>query len=207
VLRATCLEGRPVGQVGHGRAVVQVEVRDERHVHGAQVDVVAVQVGQRGLAAQAGVDAAVEHDRLAPAPADQRRRGRGRGGDRVQAPWLEGSSAGGRQAAGRAAAGAHWYLRITQERPTSWPAPSGVISTMLDGSSAIGTSTVPRLAPREAIAARACPQATAAAAGQLGCVPAVGFVESGNLRAAVAAAGRLRCRTRAKEGARGDRDL
>ena len=43
-------------------------------------------------------------------------------------------------------------MRITQDRPTSWPAPSGVISTKLEGSSEMGTSTVPRFL--EAIAAQ-----------------------------------------------------
>ena len=45
---------------------------------------------------------------------------------------------------GAAVLAAYWYFSSTQERPTSWPAPSGVISTKLEGSSATGTSTVPR---------------------------------------------------------------
>ena len=49
--------------VGHGSAVVQVEVGDQHDVHLGQVDL--VEEGQRGEAEEAGVHAAVEHHRLA----------------------------------------------------------------------------------------------------------------------------------------------
>jgi hypothetical protein len=48
---------------GHGRAVVEVEMRDQHAVHGAQVHL--VEVRQRRDAGVPGVDAAVEHDALA----------------------------------------------------------------------------------------------------------------------------------------------
>lgn len=72
------LEGGVCEQEGQRGAVVEVEVRDER-----DVDVVQVLVGEEGqrvLARQAGVDAAVKHHLLAAAEAQARVRQCQRGG-------------------------------------------------------------------------------------------------------------------------------
>ena len=61
------LEGGPANHEGHCSRMVQVEVRDQHDINFVQVNV--VQVGQGGLIGKARVNAAVQHDGLAPGTA------------------------------------------------------------------------------------------------------------------------------------------